>query len=95
VVARVQDAPSGAKQGPDPQMALQNAKQAVRDMNLLSGPVESGVSATQKAPAVLDDAYNVQDTYLQPLKIFDNVIGKLVDVWPHSFSVWDRTNPVP
>jgi hypothetical protein len=92
VVAQVQDAPSGAEQGTDPQLALQNAKQAVRGMNLFSGPVESGVSATQNAPPVLNDAYNVQDTYLQPLKIFDNVIGRLADVWPHFSSVRDRTN---
>jgi hypothetical protein len=49
-------------------------------MNLLSGPVVSVVSKAKNAPAVLEDVYNVQDTYLQPLKIFDNVIGKLADV---------------
>jgi hypothetical protein len=70
-------------------LALQNAKEAAKGMNLLSGLVGSGVSAAQNVPAILEDAYNVQDTYLQPLRIFDNVIGKLADVWPHSSSVWN------
>jgi len=80
VVVQVQDAPSGPEQGADPQLALHNAKEAVKGMNLLSKPVESGVSAAQNAPAALEDVYNVQDTYLQPLKIFDKVIGELADV---------------
>jgi hypothetical protein len=92
---QVQDAPPGPEQGTDPQLALQNAKQAVKDINLLSGPVGSGVSAAQNAPADLEDVYNVQDTYLQPLKIFDKVIRELADVWPHSSTVWNRTYPVP
>jgi len=94
VVAQDQDAPSGPEQGADPQSALHNAKQAVKGMNLLSKPVESGVSAAQNTPAALEDVYNVQDTYLQPLRIFDKVIGELADVWPHSSSVWNRTNAV-
>jgi len=61
-------------------LALQNAKEAVDGMNLLSGPVVSVVSKAKNAPADLEDVYNVQDTYLQPLRIFDNVIGKLADV---------------
>jgi hypothetical protein len=77
---QVQDAPSGPKQGTNPQMALHNAKQAVKGMNVFLGPVESGVSAAQNAPVVLNDVYNVQDTYLQPLKILDNIIRKLMDV---------------
>jgi hypothetical protein len=86
VVAQVQVVPSGPEQGADPQLALHNAKQAVKGMNLLSGPVESGVSAAQNAPADLEDVYNFQDTYLRPLRIFDNVIGKLADVCAHSSS---------
>jgi hypothetical protein len=61
-------------------LALQDAKEAVDGMNLLSRPVVSVVSTAKNAPAVLEDVYNVQDTYLHPLKIFDNVIGKLADV---------------
>ncbi|KAG1836871.1 hypothetical protein DFJ58DRAFT_917517, partial [Suillus subalutaceus] len=81
---KVQDTPSGAEQGADPQLALQNAKEVVKDMNLLSGAVGSGASAAQNASADLEDAYNFQDTYLQPLRIFDSVIGKLADVHPYA-----------
>jgi hypothetical protein len=70
-------------------LPLQNTKQAVKGINLLSGPVGSGVSAAQNAPVDLEDVYNIQDTYLQPLKIFDKVIRELADVWPHSSSVWN------
>ncbi|KIK42620.1 hypothetical protein CY34DRAFT_12278 [Suillus luteus UH-Slu-Lm8-n1] len=79
----VQDA-SGVEQGADPQSLLRDAKEAVKGMNLLSGPSGSGLSAAQNAPANLEDAYNFQDTYLQPLRIFDNVIGKLADVHPYA-----------
>ncbi|KIK35831.1 hypothetical protein CY34DRAFT_16788 [Suillus luteus UH-Slu-Lm8-n1] len=79
----VQDA-SGVEQGADPQSVLRDAKKAVKGMNLLSGPLGSGLSAAQNAPADLEDAYNFQDTYLQPLRIFDNVISKLADVHPYA-----------
>jgi hypothetical protein len=49
-------------------------------MNLLSGPLGSGSSVPQNAPADLEDAYSFQDTYLQPLRMFDSVIDKLADV---------------
>jgi hypothetical protein len=65
-------------------LALRDAKEAVKGMNLLSGPVGSGVSAAQNAPTDLEDAYHFQSTYLQPLRMFDNVIGKLADVRTHS-----------
>lgn len=78
----VQDAPSGAEQ--DPQLPLQTAKEAIKDMNLLSGLVTSAASTAQDAPADLEAAYNVQDTYLRPLKIFDSVIGELADICTHA-----------
>ncbi|KAG2096495.1 uncharacterized protein F5147DRAFT_656572 [Suillus discolor] len=75
---------SDVKQGGDPQSALLDAKKAVKGMNLLSGPVESGASTAQNAPGDLEDAYSFQDTYLQPLRTFDNIIGKLADVHPYA-----------
>ncbi|KAG2091948.1 uncharacterized protein F5147DRAFT_657781 [Suillus discolor] len=80
----IQDAPSGEKQGADPQSALREANKAAKGMNTLSGCVTSGVSAAQNAPADLADACKVGDTYLQPLRIFDSVIRKLTDVHPYA-----------
>ncbi|KAG2055000.1 hypothetical protein BDR06DRAFT_971099 [Suillus hirtellus] len=74
----IQEAPSGAKS------ALREANDAAKGMNLLSGPVTSGVSAAQNASADLEDACKLGDSYLRPLRIFDSVIEKLVDVWAHS-----------
>ncbi|KAG2087913.1 uncharacterized protein F5147DRAFT_658845 [Suillus discolor] len=79
-----ENASSDVKQGGDPQSALRDAKKTVKGMNLVSGPVESGASATQNAPGDLEDAYSFQDAYLQPLRIFDNIIGKLADVHPYA-----------
>ncbi|KAG2357218.1 hypothetical protein BDR07DRAFT_1463660, partial [Suillus spraguei] len=80
----VQDAPTSAEQGANPHSALQAAKEAVKLMKPLSGPVTSGISAAQNAPADLDDACDFEETYLKPLKIFDSVIGKLADVHPYA-----------
>ncbi|KAG1843731.1 hypothetical protein C8R48DRAFT_765437 [Suillus tomentosus] len=77
----VQDGPPGAEQGTDPQLALRDVNEAAKGMNLLSGPVASGISAAQNAPA---DACTFEDTYLRPLKIFDAVIGKLANVHPYA-----------
>lgn len=77
----VQDAPSGVKQDANPRSALRDAKEAVKRMNILSGPVKSGASAAQNASGDLEDTYSFQDTYLQLLRIFDNSIGKLAEVW--------------
>jgi len=49
-------------------------------MKPLSGHVKSGASTAKNAPADLDAAYNFQDTYLQPLRIFDSVIETLAEV---------------
>ncbi|KAG2135365.1 uncharacterized protein EDB93DRAFT_1107121 [Suillus bovinus] len=80
----VQDALSVVKQTADPKSALQHAKEAVKGIKPLSKRVQSAVSTTQNAPAGLEDAYTLQDTYLKPLKIFDNVIGTLADVHPYA-----------
>jgi hypothetical protein len=60
-------------------------------MNPLSGHATSGASTVQNAPADLEAAYNFQDTYLQPLRIFDSVVGTLADVRDIPID-WDRTN---
>ncbi|KAG1876151.1 hypothetical protein C8R48DRAFT_669342 [Suillus tomentosus] len=80
----VQDALPRAKQGSVPQSALREAYEAAKGMNLLSGPVTSGLSTAQNASADLEDASTFGDTYLRPLRIFDSVIEKLADVWAHS-----------
>ncbi|KAG1828459.1 hypothetical protein DFJ58DRAFT_737792 [Suillus subalutaceus] len=67
------DAPSGVEQGAGPQLALQTAKQAVK---LIKPPLRhttSTASTAQNTPAGLEAAYNFQDTYLQPLRIFDKI----------------------
>ncbi|KAG1891858.1 uncharacterized protein F5891DRAFT_1197320 [Suillus fuscotomentosus] len=71
----VQDAPPGAKQSADTQSALRDVNETAKGMNLLSGPVTSGLSAAQNASADLEDACKFEDAYLRPLKIFDSVIG--------------------
>jgi len=63
-------------------------------MKPLSGRVISGASTAQNAPADLDAAYNFQDKYLQPLKIFDSVIGTLAEVRTISLDR-NRTDHVP
>ncbi|KAG2098225.1 uncharacterized protein F5147DRAFT_656117 [Suillus discolor] len=79
----IQDAPPGVEQGADPSSALQEANDAAKGMNLLSGHVTSGVSAAKNASTDLEDAYKFRDTYLQPLRIFDSIIEKLGDAhWP-------------
>ncbi|KAG2142769.1 uncharacterized protein EDB93DRAFT_1105438 [Suillus bovinus] len=80
----VQDAPPRAETGSDHQSALREANEAARSMNLLSGPVTSAVSTAQNAPTDLEDACNLGDTYLRPLKIFDSVIRELADVHPYA-----------
>ncbi|KAG1859352.1 hypothetical protein DFJ58DRAFT_288712 [Suillus subalutaceus] len=90
----VQDTPSGVEQFADLQPAIRDAEEAVKGINLLSGPVTSGVSAAQNAPADLEDAYNFEETYLRPLKIFDTVIGTLTDVRTTTLDR-DQNNLVP
>jgi hypothetical protein len=50
-------------------------------MHLLPGRVSSVVSAAKDGPATLEDAYN---KYLQPLKIFNDFIGRLADLHPYA-----------
>ncbi|KAG1807331.1 uncharacterized protein BJ212DRAFT_1387759, partial [Suillus subaureus] len=50
----------------------------------LSTRVRSAVSTAQDTPVDLEAAFNVGDTYLQPLRIFDSVIEPLADVHPYA-----------
>lgn len=74
----------GVEEFTDLQSAIRDAKENTKGMNVLSGRVASGVSATQNTPADLEDACNFEDTYLRPLKIFDTVIQALADVHPYA-----------
>jgi hypothetical protein len=92
LMAQIQHALSGVEQDVDPQSALQNAKEAVQLMKPLSGHTTSVASTAQDASADLETTFNFQDTYLQPLRIFDSVIGTLADVRNVPLD-WSRTNP--
>jgi hypothetical protein len=84
LAAQVQDTSSGVEQCTNPQTALREAKDAAEGMNLLSTPLRSGASSAQDAQANLEAAYGAEDTYLQPLRVFDSAIGALADVWANS-----------
>jgi hypothetical protein len=75
----------------DPQSALQSAKEDAQHIHPLLGGAQTVAAATQNAPAGLDTADNLAATYLQPLRIFDTVIGKIADVWALPFDM-KRTN---
>ncbi|KAG1874759.1 hypothetical protein DFJ58DRAFT_323125 [Suillus subalutaceus] len=77
----VQAAPSGVEVEADTQSILRDAQEAVKCMHPLLGPAITVVSVGQDAQVDLDAADNFQDTYLEPLRIFDDVIGKIADVW--------------
>ncbi|KAG2362066.1 hypothetical protein BDR07DRAFT_1074184 [Suillus spraguei] len=59
---------------------LEDAPESAKRMRPLSGPAMTG----QDADVDLDTADSLQDTYLKPLRIFDDVIGKLADVHPYA-----------
>ncbi|KAG2335671.1 hypothetical protein BDR05DRAFT_1006571 [Suillus weaverae] len=80
----VQAAPSGVEEEAITQSALQDAQEAAKRIHPLSGPAITVASVAQDAPADLDAAYNFQDTYLKPLRIFDSVIGEIADVHPYA-----------
>ncbi|KAG2339592.1 hypothetical protein BDR05DRAFT_938889 [Suillus weaverae] len=80
----VQAAPSGAEEEANTQSALQDAQEAAKRIHPLSGPATTVASVAQDAPVDLDAAYNFQDTYLKPLRIFDSVIGEIADVHPYA-----------
>jgi hypothetical protein len=81
MVAQAQIAPSGVEVEVDIPSELRDAQQAARRMHPLSGPAITVASVGQDAQVDLDTADNFQNTYLEPLRIFDAVIGKIADVW--------------
>jgi hypothetical protein len=62
-------------------------------MKPLSGHVTSGASTAQIESVDLEAVFEFQDAYLQPLWIFDNVIGMLVEVWSTSLDQ-SQTKPI-
>ncbi|KAG2028913.1 hypothetical protein BDR03DRAFT_988096, partial [Suillus americanus] len=86
--SKVQAASSGVEEIPDPQSqvdaGLRDAHQRVENMRLLGGHVESAASTAKDGPKDLDAADSFQTTYLQPLRVFDTVIGDLANVHPYA-----------
>ncbi|KAG1865713.1 hypothetical protein C8R48DRAFT_672314 [Suillus tomentosus] len=74
-------APSVAEGEADTESALRGAQEDVKHIHPLSGPATTAASVTKGAQEDLHDASSFQETYLKPLKIFDDVIGKIADVW--------------
>ncbi|KAG2369129.1 hypothetical protein BDR07DRAFT_852877 [Suillus spraguei] len=73
--------PSAVRVEADTQSALQDTQGAASHIHSLSEPAITVVSDLQGAQEDLDAADSFQDTYLEPLRIFDTVIGTLADVW--------------
>ncbi|KIK42595.1 hypothetical protein CY34DRAFT_136097 [Suillus luteus UH-Slu-Lm8-n1] len=84
LIPNIEETSSGVEQCTNPQSALREAKDAAEGMNLLLTPLRSGASSAQDAQANLEAAYGAEDTYLQPLRVFDSVIGALADVHPYA-----------
>ncbi|KAG2054385.1 hypothetical protein BDR06DRAFT_1050198 [Suillus hirtellus] len=83
----VQDTSAVVQQVPDPQSvnkALQDAGHGADQMNQIWGHARPVLSAGKKGPAALDDADSIETTYLQPLRIFDTVIGTMAEVHPYA-----------
>ncbi|KAG1785209.1 uncharacterized protein HD556DRAFT_1450960 [Suillus plorans] len=76
--AFAQAAPPVVEVEADTQLALWDAQQAARCMHPLSGPAITVASVGQDTQADLDAADGYQDAYLEPLRIFDAVIGEIV-----------------
>ncbi|KAG1851344.1 hypothetical protein DFJ58DRAFT_427154 [Suillus subalutaceus] len=83
-VSTTSAAPSGVEVEADTRSALQVTQEAVEVMHSLSGHATTVISLVQGAQEDLDTADKFQDTYLKPLKIFDDVIGKIADLHPYA-----------
>jgi hypothetical protein len=81
VVMQVQAGPSGVEVEANAQSALQGAQEAEQRMHSLPEPEITVASVLQGAQEDLDVLDNFKETYLQPLKIFDAVIGEISDVY--------------
>jgi hypothetical protein len=93
VGAQVPAASSGAEI-PDLQSVdagLRDAREGVKSMRQLGKHSTAVASAVKDGPEDLDAADNLQTTYLQPLRIFDRVVGELANVWA-TLLCWKRAN---
>ncbi|KAG2029149.1 hypothetical protein BDR03DRAFT_1096314 [Suillus americanus] len=84
--SKVQAAPSGVEI-PDPQSVdagLRDAREGMESMRLLGKHSTAVASTAKDGPKDLDAADNFQTTYLQPLRVFDTVIGDLANVHPYA-----------
>ncbi|KAG2354924.1 hypothetical protein BDR07DRAFT_578348 [Suillus spraguei] len=80
----LQVAPSGVEVEANTRSTLLETQEAIKYMHPLFGPAISVDSALQGAQEDLNTVDSFQDTYLKPLRIFDDVIGKLADVHPYA-----------
>ncbi|KAG2087915.1 aldehyde dehydrogenase family 1 member A3-like protein [Suillus discolor] len=84
---QAQDTSAVVQQGADPQSvnkALQDAGHGADQMNQIWGRARPVLSAGKNGPAALDNIDSIGTTYLQPLKIFDTVIGTIAEVHPYA-----------
>ncbi|KAG2353727.1 hypothetical protein BDR07DRAFT_684513 [Suillus spraguei] len=72
----VQATPFDVEMEDDTQSTLQDAQESAKRMHPLTGPAIN----YQDAQADLNTVGMFQDTYLKPLRMFNEVIGKIVDV---------------
>ncbi|KAG1889719.1 uncharacterized protein F5891DRAFT_1282778 [Suillus fuscotomentosus] len=82
-----QDTSTVVQQGADPQSvnkALQDAGHGADQMNQIWGHARPVLSAGTKGPAALDNIDSIGTTYLQPLRVFDTVIGTIAEVHPYA-----------
>ncbi|KAG2369132.1 hypothetical protein BDR07DRAFT_1371699 [Suillus spraguei] len=85
LISGVRTAPSVVAVEAGSRSPLQDAQEAAANrMHSLSGLAMAVDSVLQDAQEDLDDADSFQDTYLEPLRMFDTVIGKLADVHPYT-----------
>ncbi|KAG1817021.1 hypothetical protein EV424DRAFT_1513365 [Suillus variegatus] len=84
---QAQDTSTVVQQDADPQSvnkALQDAGHGADQMNQIWGHARPVLSAGTKGPAALDNIDSIGTTYLQPLRIFDTVIGTIAEVHPYA-----------
>ncbi|KAG2158585.1 uncharacterized protein EDB93DRAFT_554165 [Suillus bovinus] len=77
-------APPDVEVEADTGSVLRGAQEVANRMHPLSGPAITAASVVEGGPEDLDAADDFQDTYLKPLKIFDDVIGKIADLHPYA-----------
>ncbi|KAG2354225.1 hypothetical protein BDR07DRAFT_1382408 [Suillus spraguei] len=77
---QIQAVLSGVEIEFDTQSALQDAQEPAKRMHPRPGPAITVVAVDRDAQTDLHNAVKFQYTSLKPLRIFDEVIGKIVDV---------------